>query len=111
MANLSQIVNLKNGANVSAALGTFNGDTSVAVGLSGVDRKANIVYKASGALNTKGKIAFGIGVGYQFNSEVLEEENSNLKIKKLEEENNELKSRVLKLEESLNILMKNFIKK
>lgn len=111
MANLSQIVNLKNGANVSAALGTFNGDTSVAVGLSGVDRKANIVYKASGALNTKGKVAFGIGVGYQFNREVIEEENSNLKIKKLEEENNELKSRVLKLEESLNILMKNFIKK
>ena len=111
MANLPQIVNLKNGANVSAALGTFNGDTSVAVGLSGVDRKASIVYKASGALNTKGKVAFGIGVGYQFNREVIEEDNSNLKIKKLEEENNELKSRVLKLEESLNILMKNFIKK
>ncbi|CAM3072190.1 YadA C-terminal domain-containing protein [Streptobacillus ratti] len=35
-----------------------------------MNKTGNLVYKSSGALNTRGHVALGIGLGYQFNNMV-----------------------------------------
>ncbi|CAM3151171.1 OmpA family protein [Streptobacillus ratti] len=69
MANLPQISSLDGYRhNIAGSYGYYNGENAFALGLSGINNKGNIVYKASGSLNTKGHVALGAGIGYQFGS-------------------------------------------
>ncbi|CAM3415111.1 YadA-like family protein [Pseudostreptobacillus hongkongensis] len=67
MANLPQVSNIgMHRHNIAASVGVHRGETAIALGLSGLNHRGSLVYKASGALNTKGHVSFGIGIGYQF---------------------------------------------
>ncbi|WP_197034528.1 YadA-like family protein, partial [Streptobacillus canis] len=52
--------------NIAGAYGYYNGEHAFALGISGLNETGNLVYKASGSLNTKGHVALGAGFGYQF---------------------------------------------
>ena len=88
MANLPQ-VSLMSGHrhNIAGSYGMYKGESAFAVGLSGINKKGTIVYRASGSLNTKGNIALGIGLGYQFD--------------KIENVDNETKGKVISLEKEV----------
>ena len=67
MANLPQVSNIgMHRHNIAASVGVHRGETAIALGVSGLNHRGSLVYKASGALNTKGHVSFGIGIGYQF---------------------------------------------
>ena len=67
MANLPSVgVGSSYSNNLSAAYGFFGGSHSVAIGLSGITANDRISYKISTAFNTKGYVAFGIGLGINF---------------------------------------------
>lgn len=77
MANLP-IVSSEYNRNISASYGTYAGSHSFALGISGHIDNDRLSYKLSGAVNTKGNIAFGAGVGVnlgkknQSNKELLD---------------------------------------
>ena len=104
MANLPQITaNSEYNTSIGASYGTYNGENSLALGVSGVNNKANFLYRASASLNTKGNVAFGIGLGYQFGKKKDILENSKLikleeKFNILKQENESNKSKVSELE-------------
>ena len=67
MANLPSVgVGSSYSNNLSAAYGFFGGSHSVAIGLSGITANDRVSYKISTAFNTKGNVAFGIGLGINF---------------------------------------------
>ena len=67
MANLPSVgVGSSYSNNLSAAYGFFGGSHSVAIGLSGITANDRVSYKISTAFNTKGDVAFGIGLGINF---------------------------------------------
>ena len=67
MANLPSVgVGSSYSNNLSAAYGFFSGSHSVAIGLSGITANDSVSYKISTAFNTKGNVAFGIGLGINF---------------------------------------------
>ena len=106
MANLPQVSGDKK-FNLAASYGYYGGSHSVAIGLSGKNDKQNFIYKLSGAFNSKGNLAFGIGAGVMMGSfdnkdkviEQLKEENRKRdeKIDKQGQEIKELKEIVNKL--------------
>ncbi len=55
---------------MSGSYGYFNGEHAFAIGLSGTNEIGNLIYRASGSLNTRGHVALGAGLGYQFDSMV-----------------------------------------
>lgn len=65
MANLPTVSSEYN-HNISASYGTYAGSHSFALGLSGHIANDRLSYKLSGAVNTKGNLAFGVGVGVNF---------------------------------------------
>ena len=77
MANLPTVSSEYN-HNISASYGTYAGSHSFALGLSGHIANDRLSYKLSGAVNTKGNLAFGVGVGVnlgkknQTNKELLD---------------------------------------
>lgn len=77
MANLPTVSSEYN-RNISASYGTYAGSHSFALGISGHIDNDRLSYKLSGAVNTKGNIAFGAGVGVnlgkknQSNKELLD---------------------------------------
>lgn len=77
MANLPTVSSEYN-RNISASYGTYAGSHSFALGLSGHIANDRLSYKLSGAVNTKGNLAFGVGVGVnlgkknQSNKELLD---------------------------------------
>ncbi|WP_288778215.1 YadA C-terminal domain-containing protein [uncultured Sneathia sp.] len=77
MANLPTVSSEYN-HNISASYGTYAGSHSFALGLSGHIANYRLSYKLSGAVNTKGNLAFGVGVGVnlgkknQTNKELLD---------------------------------------
>lgn len=77
MANLPTVSSEYN-HNISASYGTYAGSHSFALGLSGHIVNDRLSYKLSGAVNTKGNLAFGVGVGVnlgkknQTNKELLD---------------------------------------
>ena len=77
MANLP-IVSSEYNRNISASYGTYAGSHSFVLGISGHIDNDRLSYKLSGAVNTKGNIAFGAGVGVnlgkknQSNKELLD---------------------------------------
>ncbi|ACZ01786.1 adhesin [Streptobacillus moniliformis] len=66
MANLPQISGV--GHNIAGSYGYYNGEHAFALGLSGRSEAFNLTYRASGSLNTRGNVALGAGLGYQFDS-------------------------------------------
>ena len=88
MANLPQVSSMSGHRyNVAGSYGMYKGESAFALGLSGINKKGTIVYRASGSLNTKGNIALGIGLGYQFD--------------KIENVDNEIKGRIVYLEKEV----------
>ena len=77
MANLPTVSSEYN-HNISVSYGTYAGSHSFALGLSGHIANDRLSYKLSGAVNTKGNLAFGVGVGVnlgkknQSNKELLD---------------------------------------
>ena len=95
MANLPQVSGDRK-FNLAASYGYYGGSHSVAVGLSGTNDKQNFTYKLSGAVNSKGNLAFGIGAGVMLGS-VSKGPNFEERLNKLEKENQELKEVIKKL--------------
>ena len=87
MANLPQVNNVGNNRHVvSAAYGHYEGQNALALGISGINKERTVVYKGSAALNTNGKIALGVGVGYQFGTDKHDEIQNDSSVKALKEE-------------------------
>ena len=64
MANLPQVSSYNDYRHmVSAAYGNYSGQSAISVGLSGVSKNNRVIYKLSGSLNTRGKVALGAGIG------------------------------------------------
>ena len=83
MANLPQVSGDRK-FNLAASYGYYGGSHAVAVGFSGTNDKQNFTYKLSGAVNSKGNLALGIGAGVMLGS-------VNDKDKRIEELTNEVK--------------------
>ena len=95
MANLPQVSGDRK-FNLAASYGYYGGSHAVAVGFSGTNEKQNFTYKLSGAVNSKGNLAFGIGAGVMMGS-VNKGPNFEERLNKLEKENQELKEVIKKL--------------
>ena len=95
MANLPQVSGDRK-FNLAASYGYYGGSHAVAVGFSGTNDKQNFTYKLSGAVNSKGNLAFGIGAGVMMGS-VNKGTNFEERLNKLEKENQELKEVIKKL--------------
>lgn len=80
MANLPNVSGDRK-FNLAASYGYYGGSHAVAVGFSGINDKQNFTYKLSGAVNSKGNLAFGVGAGFMLGSvnNRLQEENMKLK--------------------------------
>ncbi len=124
MANLPQVSSLGGHRhNLSGSYGYYNGEHAFALGLSGINDKANIVYRASGSLNTRGHVSLGAGIGYQFdkletrkkdmltlhrngNINMLDEKvyEHDIKIKELLDSNDKLKKELTDLKELIKSL-------
>ena len=64
MANLPQVSSYHDRRHMfSAAYGRYAGESSISVGLSGVSKNNRVTYKVSAALNSKGNLAWGAGIG------------------------------------------------
>ena len=83
IANLPQVSGDRK-FNLAASYGYYGGSHAVAVGFSGTNDKQNFTYKLSGAVNSKGNLALGIGAGVMMGS-------VNDKDKRIEELTNEVK--------------------
>ena len=94
MANLPQVNNVGNNRHViSAAYGNYEGQNALALGISGVNKERTLIYKGSAALNTSGKVALGVGIGYQFGTDKHDEIKESETVKALKEEVIALKSK------------------
>lgn len=89
---------------ITAGLGIYKGEQALAVGINGITRNRVLSYKASATLNTKGNVGFGLGLGYQFGSDIDKEKD--YKIKELENKNSELEEKVEYLMKKMNDLIK-----
>lgn len=80
MANLPNVSGDRK-FNLAASYGYYGGSHAVAIGFSGINDKQNFTYKLSGAVNSKGNLAFGVGAGFMLGSvnNRLQEENMKLK--------------------------------
>ncbi|MBE3030734.1 YadA-like family protein [Sneathia sp. DSM 16631] len=94
MANLPQVSGDRK-FNLAASYGYYGGSHSVAVGLSGTNDKQNFTYKLSGAVNSKGNLAFGIGAGVMLGSV----NNKDKVIEQLKDENKEMRKEINELKE------------
>ncbi|WP_064591877.1 YadA-like family protein [Streptobacillus moniliformis] len=127
MANLPQVSTIGDKRhNIAGSYGYYNGENAFALGLSGVNETGTLVYRASGALNTKGHVSLGAGLGYQFDNigkrskEILKlQRNGNINLldekvyeldkefKALKENNKTLESRIAELEKLMKELRRN----
>lgn len=89
---------------ITAGLGFYKGEQALAVGINGITRNRSLSYKASATLNTKGNVGFGLGLGYQFGSDIDKEKD--YKIKELEKKNLALEEKVEYLMQKMNELIK-----
>ena len=94
MANLLQVSGDRK-FNLAASYGYYGGSHSVAVGLSGTNDKQNFTYKLSGAVNSKGNLAFGIGAGVMLGSV----NNKDKVIEQLKDKNKEMRKEINELKE------------
>ncbi|WP_208600521.1 YadA-like family protein, partial [Streptobacillus ratti] len=117
------------GHNISGSYGYYNGEHAFAIGLSGTNSTSNLVYRASGSLNTRGNVALGAGLGYQFDNivtrskEMLKlQRNGNInlldekvyeldnEVKALKENNKKLETRIAELENLMQKFMEDIKK-
>lgn len=98
MANLPQVMGNRK-FNLSASYGYYGKSHSLAIGFSGVNSKGNFIYKLSGAVNNKGNIAVGAGIGVVLgkNRYLVNDK----KVENLERELKEYKDKVDRLEKLL----------
>lgn len=102
MANLVQVNSYSDYRhNLSAAYGYYGGTHAVAVGFSGINDKRNFIYKLSGAVNSKGNLAFGVGAGVMFGDNNSAHSKTSKKVEELERELKEYKDKVNRLEKLL----------
>ncbi|WP_392445668.1 YadA-like family protein [Sneathia vaginalis] len=101
MANLPQVSGDRK-FNLAASYGYYGGSHSVAVGLSGTNDKQNFTYKLSGAVNSKGNLAFGIGAGVMLGSV----NNKDKVIEQLKDENKEMRKEINELKEVVRKLIR-----
>lgn len=114
MANLPQINNSTGHRfNIASAIGIHKGETSIALGLSGINHRGTLVYRASGTLNTKGNVSFGVGIGYQFDKNTRDNDTERNDIKELQNkveilsrENSEYKKEQEQNKDIINQLLK-----
>ena len=101
MANLPQVSGDRK-FNLAASYGYYGGSHAVAVGLSGTNDKQNFAYKLSGAVNSKGNLAFGIGAGVMLGSV----NNKDKVIEQLKDENKEMRKEINELKEVVRKLIR-----
>ena len=101
MANLPQVSGDRK-FNLAASYGYYGGSHAVAVGLSGTNDKQNFTYKLSGAVNSKGNLAFGIGAGVMLGSV----NNKDKVIEQLKDENKEMRKEINELKEVVRKLIR-----
>jgi len=101
MANLPQVSGDRK-FNLAASYGCYGGSHAVAVGLSGTNDKQNFTYKLSGAVNSKGNLAFGIGAGVMLGSV----NNKDKVIEQLKDENKEMRKEINELKEVVRKLIR-----
>ncbi|MGP1494508.1 MAG: YadA-like family protein [Streptobacillus sp.] len=114
MANLPQVSNTTGHRfNIASAIGIHKGETAISLGLSGLNYRGTLVYRASGTLNTKGDVSFGVGIGYQFDKNTRDndtERNSinelKNKLENLSRENSEYKKEQEQNKDIINQLLK-----
>ncbi len=93
MANLPQVSSYgKYKHMLTAAYGNYGGANAVAIGFSGTTDSRKLTYKVSGAVNTKGNLAFGLGVGVMLGetNDYKERKDTNLMKKELDEANKKI---------------------
>lgn len=100
MANLPQVSENKK-FSLATSYGYYGGTHAVAVGFSGINDKRNFIYKLSGAVNSKGNLAFGVGAGVMFGDNNSEHSKTSKKVEELERELKEYKDKVNRLEKLL----------
>ncbi|CAM3126398.1 YadA-like family protein [Streptobacillus felis] len=118
MANLPQVSNIAGHRhNIAGSYGYYNGEHAFALGLSGLNESGNVVYRASGAINTKGYFSIGAGLGYQFDNlesrrkdmlTLQRHGNINLldeKVYELEMEVSELREKISNLEKTNKLIL------
>ena len=101
MANLPQVSGDRK-FNLAASYGYYGGSHAVAVGFSGTNDKQNFTYKLSGAVNSKGNLAFGIGAGVMLGSV----NNKDKVIEQLKDENKEMRKEINELKEVVRKLIR-----
>ena len=107
MANLPQINNLTGHRfNIASAIGIHKGETSIALGLSGINYRGTLVYRASGTLNTKGNVSFGVGIGYQFDKNTRDNDTERNDINELQNKVEILSRENIEYKNSINQLLK-----
>lgn len=100
MANLPQVSENKK-FSLATSYGYYGGTHAVALGFSGINDKRNFIYKLSGAVNSKGNLAFGVGAGVMFGDNNSEHSKTSKKVEELERELKEYKDKVNRLEKLL----------
>ncbi|WP_277287638.1 YadA family autotransporter adhesin [Sneathia sanguinegens] len=101
MANLPQVGGDRK-FNLAASYGYYGGSHAVAVGFSGTNDKQNFTYKLSGAVNSKGNLAFGIGAGVMMGSV----DNKDKRIEELTDEVKELRKENMEIKALLRKVIK-----
>ncbi|WP_288771531.1 YadA-like family protein [uncultured Sneathia sp.] len=102
MANLPQVGGDRK-FNLAASYGYYGGSHAVAVGFSGTNDKQNFTYKLSGAVNSKGNLALGIGAGVMMGSV----DNKDKRIEELTDEVKELRKENMEIKSLLRKVIKN----
>ncbi len=51
---------------LAVAAGSYNGESGLAVGLSGVSEGGRFIFKASGSTNSRGEGGVSVGAGFQW---------------------------------------------
>ena len=101
MANLPQVSGDRK-FNLAASYGYYGGSHAVSVGFSGTNDKQNFTYKLSGAVNSKGNLALGIGAGVMMGSV----DNKDKRIEELTDEVKELRKENMEIKALLRKVIK-----
>lgn len=64
MSSIPQVIDKENPIAVGGAVSLYKGEAAFALGVSGVNKKGNIIFKASSAINTKLDLGASFGLSY-----------------------------------------------
>ena len=116
MANLPQVSSYgKYKHMLTAAYGNYGGANAVAIGFSGTTDSRKLTYKVSGAVNTKGNLAFGAGIGVMLGEVKTTEVDNPGKVKeeliKAQKERNQMQQQIEDMAQIIQELRKELNKK